>query len=267
MNSQIIQLEIQCSNPECKSFNYFEDEAGYYICSDCLTISQIRCGLELDYTFPMRTMKSKVRNNDDDEINSDDGNINENNNIELLSQKYSSDLDTLMNKSTTNIKSSRFETSTFNDISSIYSKSLRKKINFVKKTPQQKLIEIQDNFINIIKIIINDFFENKNNINESQFKYFNKIVKFDNNEKKIFFEIIKRLWINFISIKYKNILSYKTKNKKLIRSRINSINEEKEIKKNKENDNNIINNKNKLNKKFNKKTKKMIILLLIIKIK
>ena len=255
MNSQIIQLEIQCSNPECKSFNYFEDEAGYYICSDCLTISQIRCGLELDYTFPMRTMKSKIRNNDDDEINSDDGNINENNNIELLSQKYSSDLDTLMNKSTTNIKSSRFETSTFNDISSIYSKSLRKKINFVKKTPQQKLIEIQDNFINIIKLIINDFFENKNNINESQFKYFIKIVKFDNNEKKIFFEIIKRLWINFISIKYRNILSSKSENKKYVRSRKDSLIEDKDIKKNKENDNNIINNKNKLNKKFNKKTK------------
>ena len=253
MNTQIIHLETQCSNPACKGFNYFEDETGYYICADCNTISQIRCGLELDYTYPMRTMKSKKRNNDDEEIISDDGNIDDNNNMEILSQKYS-DGETLINISTTNIKSSRFETSTFNDISSIYSKSVRKKIKLIKKTPQQKLIEIQENFINIIKLLIDDFFEDKNKIDNSKFKYYNKIIKFDNNEKKIFFEITKRLWINFISVKYKNI-SANSENKKLVRSRTNSINEEKEIKKNKENENNAANNKNKTNKIFNKKKK------------
>ena len=147
MNAQIIHLDIPCSNPSCKGFNYFEDETGFYICSDCNTISQIRCNLELDYTFPIRTMKSKIRNNEEDEIISDDGNIDDNNNIELFSQKYSSDGETLMNISTTNIKSSRFETSTFNDISSLYSRNMRKKIILAKKTPQQKLIEIQDNFM------------------------------------------------------------------------------------------------------------------------
>ena len=259
MNAQIIHLDIPCSNPSCKGFNYFEDETGFYICSDCNTISQIRCNLELDYTFPMRTMKSKMRNNEDDEIISDDGNLDENNNIELFSQKYSSDGETIMNISTTNIKSSRFEASTFNDISSLYSRSMKKKIIFVKKTPQQKLIEIQENFINIIKLLINDLFTNKNNINDSKFNYYNKIIKFDNNEKKILFEITRRLWINFISIKYKNILSSRAKNKKFIRSRINSINEEKEIKRNKEkeneNDNKIANNKNKINKNLIKKKK------------
>ena len=251
MNSQIIHLEIPCS--VCNGFNYFEEETGNYACCDCLTVSQIRCGLELDYTFPMKTMKSKARNNEDDEIISDDGNLIENdNNFDLFSQKYSSDRETLMNISTTNLKSSRFETSTFNDLSSIYSRSTRKKFINIEKTPQQKLIDIQENFINILKLIINDFFENKNDIDKSKYNYYNKIIKFDITEKKIFFEIIKRLWINFICVKYKNIISSNTKIKKLCRSRINSINEEKEIKKNKtkENENNI---KNKLNKNLKKK--------------
>ena len=180
MNGQIIRLDIPCSNPDCKGFNYLEDESGFYRCSDCNTISQIRCYLELDYTFPMRTMKSKMRNNEDDENISDDGNMNENNNIELFSQKYSYDGETLINISTTNIKSSRYETSTFNDISSLYSRSMRKKIIIEEKTPQQKLIEIQENFINIIKLIIKDYFENNNNIDKIKFlmtmkrKYFMK---------------------------------------------------------------------------------------------
>ena len=250
MNSQTIHLEIPCSN--CNGFNYFEEETGYYACSNCLTVSQIRCGLELDYTFPMKTMKSKMRNNDDDEIMSDDGNLIENDNIELFSQKYSSDRETFMNISTTNLKSSRFETSTFNDLSSIYSRSTRKKLIQAEKTPQQKLIDIQENFSSILRLIIKDFFENKNDLDKSKYNFYNSIIKFDINEKKIFFEIIKRIWINFISIKYKNISNSNIKKKKICRSRINSINEEKELKKNKtkENDNNI---KNKISKNFKKK--------------
>ena len=250
MNSQTIHLEIPCSN--CNGFNYFEEETGYYACSNCLTVSQIRCGLELDYTFPMKTMKSKMRNNDDDEIMSDDGNLIENDNFELFSQKFSSDRETFMNISTTNLKSSRFETSTFNDLSSIYSRSTRKKLIQAEKTPQQKLIDIQENFSSILRLIIKDFFENKNDLDKSKYNFYNSIIKFDINEKKIFFEIIKRIWINFISIKYKNISNSNIKKKKICRSRINSINEEKELKKNKtkENDNNI---KNKISKNFKKK--------------
>ena len=247
MSSQVIHLEIPCS--VCNGFNYFEEETGNYTCADCSTVSQIRCGLELDYTFPMKTLKSKARNNDDDEIISDDGNVIDNdndNNIDLFSQKYSSDRETIMNISTTNLKSSRFDTSTFNDLSSIYSRSTRKKYIHIEKTPQQKLIDIQENFTSIIKLIIKDFFENKNDIDKSKYNYYNKIIKFDINEKRIFFEIIKRLWINFISIKYKSIISanLNLKTKKLCRSRINSINEEKEIKKNKT---------NKINKNLKKK--------------
>ena len=247
---QIIPLEIPCLT--CQGLNYYEEETGYYTCSNCGTVSQIRCGTELDYTFPMKTMKSKVRNNEDDEIISDDGNIIDENN-ELYSQKYSFEGETLMNISTTNIKSnSKYETSTFNDLSSIYSRSMRKKIILTKKTPQEKLIEIQENFINIIKLLINDYFENENKEN-SKFNYYNKNIKFDIYERRILLEITKRIWINFISIKYKNILSSNSKRKKLVRSRTNSINDEKEIKKNKikENDN----NKNKINKIFFMKKK------------
>ena len=155
MSSQVIHLEIPCS--VCNGFNYFEEETGNYTCADCSTVSQIRCGLELDYTFPMKTLKSKARNNDDDEIISDDGNVIDNdndNNIDLFSQKYSSDRETIMNISTTNLKSSRFETSTFNDLSSIYSRSTRKKLIQAEKTPQQKLIDIQENFSSILRLII-----------------------------------------------------------------------------------------------------------------
>ena len=247
---QIIILEIPCLT--CQGFNYFEEETGYYSCSNCGTVSQIRCGTELDYTFPMKTMKSKVRNNEDDEIISDDGNMIEDIN-ELYSQKYSFEGETLMNISTTNIKSSRgYETSTFNDLSSIYSRSMRKKIILTQKTPQEKLIEIQENFTNIIKLIINDFFENKNK-EKSKINFYIKNIKFDIYEKRIIFEITKRLWINFVSIKYKNIISSNSKRKKLVRSRTNSINDEKEIKKNKTKEND--NNKNKINKNFFMKKK------------
>ena len=128
-----------------------------------------------------------------------------------------------------------------------------------EKTPQQKLIEIQENFINIIKVIINDFFENKNDIDNSKYSFYNKMIKFDDITKKEFFEITRRTRINILVIKYNNILSYNTKRKKLIRSRYNSMNEEKEketkINKEKENDNNIISNKKKIKKKMNKKKK------------
>ena len=93
MNAQKVHLDIQCTNPSCKGCYYFEDEAGYYICADCNTISQIRCGLELDYTFPIRSTKAKIKNEDDDMF-SEDGVINDNNDIDLLSQKISFDGDT-----------------------------------------------------------------------------------------------------------------------------------------------------------------------------
>ena len=80
-------------------------------------------------------------------------------------------------------------------------------------------------------IIITDFFENKNN--EKKYKYFNTIMKYDANEKKILLGITKSLWMVFISSKYNDIFYPVGKRKKLVRSRINSINEEKEIKKNK----------------------------------
>ena len=228
MNTEIIRLDIEC--PFCKSYNYFEDETGFYICSNCNGISEIRCGVEMDYTYPMRTLKSKARNNDEEL--SEDENNNDNNNIEILSQKYSSDGETIMNISTTSVKSSKFGTSYFNDISSYYSKSVRKKEIKEEKTPLQKLLEIQECFSNVINLIITDFFENKNN--EKKYKYFNTIMKYDANEKKILLGITKSLWMVFISSKYNDIFYPVGKRKKLVRSRINSINEEKEIKKNKE---------------------------------
>ena len=259
MNIQNIHLDIQCSNPACKGFNYFEDETGYYICADCNTISQIRCGLELDYTAPIRSIRSKVIKSEEDDNNiSDDGILNENNDFDLISQKLSLEGgDTIMNISTTNVKSSRLETSSFNDYSSICSKSIKKKFIQIK-TPQEILIEIQRYFENIINVLVNDFFEKKeDNINNNYLKniYFNKIINFGENEKKIFYGITRRIWIYFITKKYKVIENPIYKKKKLIRSRINSIDEEKEIKKNKDNENEHI--KGKINKKKKVKNQKV----------
>ena len=259
MNIQNIHLDIQCSNPACKGFNYFEDETGYYICADCNTISQIRCGLELDYTAPIRSIRSKVIKSEEDDNNiSDDGILNENNDFDLISQKLSIEGgDTIMNISTTNVKSSRLETSSFNDYSSICSKSIKKKFIQIK-TPQEILIEIQRYFENIINVLVNDFFEKKeDNINNNYLKniYFNKIINFGENEKKIFYGITRRIWIYFVTKKYKVIENPIYKKKKLIRSRINSIDEEKEIKKNKDNENEHI--KGKINKKKKVKNQKV----------
>ena len=259
MNIQNIHLDIQCSNPACKGFNYFEDETGYYICADCNTISQIRCGLELDYTAPIRSIRSMVIKSEEDDNNiSDDGILNENNDFDLISQKLSLEGgDTIMNISTTNVKSSRLETSSFNDYSSICSKSIKKKFIQIK-TPQEILIEIQRYFENIINVLVNDFFEKKeDNINKNYLKniYFNKIINFGENEKKIFYGITRRIWIYFVTKKYKVIENPIYKKKKLIRSRINSIDEEKEIKKNKDNENEHI--KGKINKKKKVKNQKV----------
>ena len=238
MNAQKIHLDIQCSNPNCKGFNYFEDDTGYYVCSECNTISQIRCGLELDYTFPIRSIKSKVNKNEDDDIISDDGN--ENNDLDFFSQKFSQEAgDTFFNMSTTNVKSSIFESS-INDFSSVYSRSIKKRITQIKK-PQDILIEIQGNFENIINVLLNDFFFENSKLKNT---YFNKIINFGENEKKYFSEIARKIWIYFLAKKYKNIQSPVYKRKKLIRSRNNSIDEENEAKKSKDNENeiNIINN-------------------------
>ena len=266
MNAQKIRLDIQCTNPSCKGCYYFEDEAGYYVCADCNTISQIRCGLELDYTFPIRSTKAKIKNEDDDMF-SDDGVINDNNDIDLLSQKNSYDGDTtfINNISTTNLKSSRLETSSFNDLSSIYSKSIKRKAIIRIKAPEEILIEIQGYFENIINVIINDFFENKDN--NLKYIYYNKIIKFDEIERKIFYDKTRRIWTHFLAKKYKYISNpiYRNKKKQLIRSRKNSLEEEKEGRRNKENENeeNIYNNgngghiKNKIITKINKKMKKI----------
>ena len=263
MNIQYIHLDIQCSNPACKGFNYYEDETGYYICADCSTFSQIRCGQELDYTAPIRSIKSKIviKGEDDDNNPSDDGIGNENNDFDLMSQKFSFEGDTIMNISTTNVKSSRYEISSYNDFSSVYSRSTKKK-NVQIKTTQQILIEIQGYFENIINILINDFFEKKdNNTNDLKNSYFTTIIHFGENEKQIFYGITSRIWIYFIAKKYKVIENPVYKRKELIRSRINSLDEEKEkeFKKNKDNENEEIHNNVIQKTKKGKKNKKNII--------
>ena len=255
MNQEIIHLEIECAF--CKENNYFEDETGFYTCANCGVISEIRCGAELDYTFPMRTMKSKInRNNEEENSDEENNNDNINDNIEILSQKYSSEGETLMNISTVSIKSSKFDfnnlSNNFNDISSLYSRSTKKKEIFIEKTPQQKLIEIQQIFCKIIHFVFQNFFENKNLF--YKYQYFNSMMKFnDLNEKKILYGITKTLLINFISNKYDNIFNPITKQKKFtksrIRSRNNSINEE--------NNNNNFKFKNNNNNNINKKKTKI----------
>ena len=157
MNTELFHLNIQCTNEDCKGFNYFEDETGFYVCASCGTISQIRCGADLDYSFPTRSNK-KVSKNEDDEVISDDGMGDENNDIDLYTFKNSLDGETLLNFSTTNLKSSRIETSSYNDLSSIYSKSIKRKNTKEIKSTQQILLEIQQYFENIINILIIYFF-------------------------------------------------------------------------------------------------------------
>ena len=268
MNVELIHLNIQCTYEDCKGFNYYEDESGFYVCATCGTVSQIRCGADLDYTFPIRSIK-KTSKNEDDEIISDDGIVDDNNDIDIFSYKNSLEGETLLNFSTTNIKSSRIDTSSYNDFSSVYSRSIKRKKTIQIKTPNEILLEIQSYFENIIYILIKDFFdkdENINNINNLKRNYFHNIINFDENEKKIFFEITKKLWIFFLAKKYKDIKNPVYKRKKLIRSRRNSIEEERENKKNKENENdenninnnnNIVHNKIKIIGKANKKKKKI----------
>ena len=249
MNVELIHLNIQCTFEDCKGFNYYEDESGFYVCATCGTVSQIRCGADLDYTFPLRSTK-KISKNEDDEVISDDGMVDENNELDAFSIKNSLEGETLFNFSTTNIKSSRIETSSYNDLSSVYSKSIKRKKTIEIKTPNEILIEIQNYFENIINILVKDFFDkddNTNNINNLKRNYFIKIINFDENEEKIFYEIAKKIWIFFLAKKYKDIKNPVYKRKKLIRSRRNYIEEEREIKKNKENENdenNISNNNN-----------------------
>ena len=54
MNVETRHLDRPCANPSCGGYNYYEDETGFYVCADCNTISEIRCGDELDYYFPIR---------------------------------------------------------------------------------------------------------------------------------------------------------------------------------------------------------------------
>ena len=84
--------------------------------------------------------------------------------------------ETLFNFSTTNIKSSRIEASSYNDLSSVYSKSIKRKKTIEIKTLNEILIEIQKYFENIINILIKDFFDeedNANDINNLKRNYFN----------------------------------------------------------------------------------------------
>ena len=158
MNGQIIHLETQCINPECNGFDYYEDEAGgYYICADCNTVSQIRCGLELelDYTYSIRDKLKSSKKNEDDDAKPEEGSLNENIEFDDFSQKFSFE-----GISTTNIKSNIYD-STINDYSSIYSKSSRRKAIIKVKTTKEILIEIQGYFENIINTILIDFFNNE----------------------------------------------------------------------------------------------------------
>ena len=257
MNGQIIHLETQCINPECNGFDYYEDETGgYYICADCNTISQIRCGLELEYTYPIRD-KLKQSKNEDDDAKPDEGSLNENNDFDNFSQKFSFE-----GLSTTNIKSNIYD-STINDYSSIYSRSSRRKAIIKVKSTKEILIEIQGYFENIINTIITDFFNNEEKSKKSN-DFFQKI-NFSEEEKKFFYEVTRKIWIYFLSKKYKSIDNPVYKRKKLIRSRNNSIDEERVVKKkerekekeNGENNNAIGHHKSKLIAKKNKKKKKI----------
>ena len=108
MFSSQIHLSHLCEN--CGKDSYLEDESGFYVCDNCGTMTDIRCGVELDYeTFGkgLSRFKSTKKTNNN---SSDEDDLAEND-ITIFSYKDSdNETNFLTNK---NISSYNDGTSTF----------------------------------------------------------------------------------------------------------------------------------------------------------
>ena len=132
MISNSIHLDKICQ--VCGSTNYNEDESGFYTCSTCGCVSEIRCFIELDYESFGKLTKLKSKNihhnnSDDDEI--------ENENLENLS-----------NDSNSFDKDTNFKTNLTRNNSSINNDNYSS--TFSRKSSKSKIIKVENYKRNII---------------------------------------------------------------------------------------------------------------------
>ena len=206
MFSSQIHLSHLCEN--CGKDSYLEDESGFYVCDNCGTMTDIRCGVELDYeTFGkgLSRFKSKKKTNNN---SSDEDDLAEND-ITIFSYKDSdNETNFLTNK---NISSYNDGTSTFSRKSS---RNKNKKINIL---PEENVIEKQLYFENIFNEILKEYLNKINNLND-----INKLI-----------EYTKKIWFNFIFkefiIQKNNINTFSKKKTKFARSRQNTIDNPNQI--------------------------------------
>ena len=229
MLTNTIHLNKPCQI--CLSTNYREDESGFYSCSQCGCISEIRCFVEIEYENYNKTIKLKSKNilhnnSSDEEI--------ENENLENISNDDDNSFDNDTNFKT-NLTRNNSSINNDNYSSTFSRKSSRSKIIKVEKSLKEILLESQIIYQNIFKALSKEYL---NGIKEDF--------------KKDFIENSKKIWLNYISKEYdiQNIYGTSTgKNrnpnlKNVIRSRQNTFDE--------------VDNKNNINEVKKNKKKKTI---------
>ena len=210
MLTNTIHLNKPCQI--CLSTNYREDESGFYSCSQCGCISEIRCFVEIEYENYNKTIKLKSKNilhnnSSDEEI--------ENENLENISNDDDNSFDNDTNFKT-NLTRNNSSINNDNYSSTFSRKSSRSKIIKVEKSLKEILLESQIIYQNIFKALSKEYL---NGIKEDF--------------KKEFIENSKKIWLNYISKEYdiQNIYGTSTgKNrnpnlKNVIRSRQNTFDE------------------------------------------
>ena len=210
MLTNTIHLNKPCQI--CLSTNYREDESGFYSCSQCGCISEIRCFVEIEHENYNKTIKLKSKNilhnnSSDEEI--------ENENLENISNDDDNSFDNDTNFKT-NLTRNNSSINNDNYSSTFSRKSSRSKIIKVEKSLKEILLESQIIYQNIFKSLSKEYL---NGIKEDY--------------KKDFIENSKKIWLNYISKEYdiQNIYGTSTgKNrnpnlKNVIRSRQNTFDE------------------------------------------
>ena len=67
MLSETLNLDSNCEN--CQSNEYMEHDSGFYVCTNCATVSHMRHGLALEYKdLNTKGMKFKKQNIDEEEV-------------------------------------------------------------------------------------------------------------------------------------------------------------------------------------------------------
>ena len=230
MISNSIHLDKTCQI--CGSTNYNEDESGFYTCSTCGCVSDIRCFIELDYESFGKLAKVKSKNINHN--NSDDDEI-ENENLDNLSNDSDSfDKDTNFK---TNLTRNNSSINNDNYSSTFSRKSSRNKIIKVEKSLNEILLDSQNTYQNIFICLSKEYLKN-----------------ISDDIKKEFIDNSKKIWLNYISKEYDIQSIYGTSTgrernpnlKNFVRSRQNTM-DENDIK------NNVLNQNNEIKKNLKKK--------------